>query len=151
MWSVGCIFAELILKTPLFMGSNELDQLDKIFKVLGNPNDENWPEWKTSRYFQQVQTTLKKKNKQNKLRDKFPIISMSEDDPLFLSDEGLDLLQGLLTYDPNKRMTSKQALNHSWFKEEPFGTEMPFFQALNEISRDELKRNRKRSIDDKQI
>ena len=63
MWSVGCIFAELILKTPLFMGSNELDQLDKIFKVLGNPNDENWPEWKTSRYFQQVQTTLKKKNK----------------------------------------------------------------------------------------
>ena len=76
---------------------------------------------------------------------------MSDDDPLFLSDEGLDLLQGLLTYDPNKRMTAKQALNHSWFKEEPFGTEMPFFQALNEISRDELKRNRKRSIDDKQI
>ena len=151
MWSVGCIFAELILKTPLFMGSNELDQLDKIFKILGNPNDDNWPEWKTSRYFQQVQTTLKKKNKQNKLRDKFPIISMSEDDPLFLSDEGLDLLQGLLTYDPNKRMTAKQALNHSWFKEEPFGAEMPFFQALNEISRDELKRNRKRSIDDKQI
>jgi len=50
MWSVGCIFAELILKTPLFMGTNELDQLDKIFKILGNPNDQNWPGWKTARY-----------------------------------------------------------------------------------------------------
>jgi cell division cycle 2-like protein len=43
MWSVGCIFAELVLREPLFAGKNEMDQLDKIFSVLGNPSTEIWP------------------------------------------------------------------------------------------------------------
>jgi len=43
MWSVGCIFAELVLREPLFAGKNEMDQLDKIFSVLGNPSTEVWP------------------------------------------------------------------------------------------------------------
>ena len=34
MWSVGCIFGELMLLKPLFSGQNELDQLNKIFKVI---------------------------------------------------------------------------------------------------------------------
>lgn len=34
MWSVGCIFGELMLMKPLFNGKNEKDQLDKIFKVF---------------------------------------------------------------------------------------------------------------------
>ena len=33
MWSVGCIFAELVLREPLFAGKNEMDQLDKIFSA----------------------------------------------------------------------------------------------------------------------
>lgn len=37
MWSVGCIFAELITKEPLLPGRSELDQLDKMFKLLGTP------------------------------------------------------------------------------------------------------------------
>lgn len=43
MWSVGCIFAELVLREPLFAGKNEMDQLDKIFSVLGNPSIDVWP------------------------------------------------------------------------------------------------------------
>jgi cell division cycle 2-like protein len=35
MWSVGCIFAEILLKGLLFIGKNELTQLEKIFSVLG--------------------------------------------------------------------------------------------------------------------
>ncbi len=42
MWSVGCIFAELLTKEPLLPGRSELDQLDKIFKLLGTPNDTIW-------------------------------------------------------------------------------------------------------------
>jgi serine/threonine protein kinase len=43
MWSVGCIFAELATKDALFKGQNELNQLNEIFRVLGTPNEENWP------------------------------------------------------------------------------------------------------------
>ncbi|KAM7517976.1 hypothetical protein LguiB_016938 [Lonicera macranthoides] len=51
MWAVGCIFAELLTLKPLFQGQEvkatqhpfQLDQLDKIFKVLGHPTQEKWP------------------------------------------------------------------------------------------------------------
>jgi cell division cycle 2-like protein len=45
MWSVGCILAELILKDPLMMGKGELDQIDKIFRIFGNPTQDSWPGW----------------------------------------------------------------------------------------------------------
>lgn len=43
MWSVGCIFAELLLRKPLFMGEGEVDQISKIFRVLGTPTEQRWP------------------------------------------------------------------------------------------------------------
>jgi cell division cycle 2-like len=43
MWSVGCIFAEMITRKPLFPGQGELDQINLIFKLLGAPNEEKWP------------------------------------------------------------------------------------------------------------
>jgi serine/threonine protein kinase len=44
IWSCGCIFAELFLRKPLFPGQYEMDQLSKIFDIIGTPNDEQWPE-----------------------------------------------------------------------------------------------------------
>ena len=43
MWSVGCIFAEMITGRPLFPGTSEKDQLNKIFEILGTPNIKTWP------------------------------------------------------------------------------------------------------------
>ncbi|KAG8640012.1 hypothetical protein MANES_13G016300v8 [Manihot esculenta] len=42
MWSLGCIMAELLAKEPLFNGKTEFDQLDKIFRILGTPNETIW-------------------------------------------------------------------------------------------------------------
>ena len=47
MWSVGCIFAELFLKKPLFTGDSEVDQLFRIFQVLGTPTDATLPGYKS--------------------------------------------------------------------------------------------------------
>lgn len=44
LWSTGCIFAEMAQKRPLFMGDSEIDQIFKIFKILGTPNENNWPD-----------------------------------------------------------------------------------------------------------
>jgi len=46
VWSVGCIMGELILKETLFPGQSELEMLERIFKFVGNPKEDRWPEWK---------------------------------------------------------------------------------------------------------
>jgi len=43
MWSIGCIFAELVTKQPLFPGDSEIDQLYRIFRVCGTPTEAIWP------------------------------------------------------------------------------------------------------------
>merc|ERR1739848_406214 len=54
IWSLGCIFYEMLTNNPLFPGDSEIDQLFKIFHILGTPNTHNWPgveelpDWNTS-------------------------------------------------------------------------------------------------------
>ena len=50
IWSLGCIFAELVNKKPLFMGKQEAEQIDLIFKTFGTPSDESWPGWRNQKY-----------------------------------------------------------------------------------------------------
>jgi serine/threonine protein kinase len=56
MWSIGCIFAEMISGKPLFTGTSEADQLKKIFKIRGTPKEKDnpefmkYPEWNSENY-----------------------------------------------------------------------------------------------------
>lgn len=43
MWAMGCIFAELMLRTPYMAGETDLDQLKTIFRALGTPTEQDWP------------------------------------------------------------------------------------------------------------
>ena len=43
MWSVGCIMGELILNAPLLQGKSDIEQIHKIFSLVGSPTEENWP------------------------------------------------------------------------------------------------------------
>jgi serine/threonine protein kinase len=43
VWSVGCIFAELMLRTPYLPGESDMDQLKITFRALGTPTEEEWP------------------------------------------------------------------------------------------------------------
>jgi cell division cycle 2-like protein len=45
VWSLGCIMGELLCKDPLFQGKTEIDQIDRIFRVLGTPNEKIWPDF----------------------------------------------------------------------------------------------------------
>ncbi|XWS63823.1 hypothetical protein CRYUN_Cryun06bG0135100 [Craigia yunnanensis] len=113
MWSLGCIMAELLSKEPLFNGKTEFDQLDKIFRTLGTPNETIWPGFSK---LPGVKVNFVK-HQYNLLRKKFPATSFTGT-PV-LSDAGFDLLNKLLTYDPEKRLTAEAALNHEWFREVP--------------------------------
>ena len=139
VWSVGCIFAELMMmmkenaptfmdRTPLFPGKScfplsppgskkvkvneygfpneKADQLNVIFDVIGSPSEESMgfvTDPNAVLYLKSI--CQKKKNKAN-LKAKFP----------GSSDESLDLLEKMLIFDPNKRITVKECLEHPFFK-----------------------------------
>ncbi|KAG0502278.1 hypothetical protein HPP92_002350 [Vanilla planifolia] len=126
MWSLGCIMAEFLAKEPLFNGKTEFDQLDKIFRTLGTPNEKIWPGFAK---LPGVKVNFVRQP-YNRLREKFPPTSFSGRPTL--SEAGFDLLNKLLTYDPEKRITAEAALNHDWFREVPLPKEkdfMPTFPA----------------------
>lgn len=107
VWSCGCIFAELLAMTALFPGKSEIDQLNRIFKDLGTPNERIWPGY----------TQLPLVNKTTFIDS--PVSLLRKKFSHLTSELGLSLLQGLLTYDPKQRLTAETALKNSYFKELP--------------------------------
>ncbi|ORY70635.1 kinase-like domain-containing protein, partial [Leucosporidium creatinivorum] len=103
-WAAGCIFAELMLRVPYMAGESDFEQLNTIFSALGTPTETEWPGHKDLPEF----VEFEKKPKQD-LRALFSAASA----------EAIDLLQKLLTYDPRKRITAKEALFHPWFSSAP--------------------------------
>ncbi|RLN41178.1 putative cyclin-dependent kinase F-2 [Panicum miliaceum] len=109
IWSLGCVMAELIDGSALFQGIDYEDQLCEIFGVLGVPDDTTWP-WFSATPFAAEMPELEKQRQRCKgsvLRRMFP-------EPK-LSKEGFELLSGLLTCNPDKRLTAAAAINHPWF------------------------------------
>ncbi|XP_066309067.1 putative cyclin-dependent kinase F-2 [Miscanthus floridulus] len=105
-WSLGCVMAELIDGSPLFMASNEADQLDVIFNVLGVPDETTWPWFSSAPFATKLIPKLNMKRR-NLLREEFPKKK--------LSVQGFQVLSGLLTCNSDKRLTAAAALKHPWF------------------------------------
>lgn len=103
LWSVGCIFAELLLKEPLFQAKNELEMISMIFKLLGPPSHNTWPEYSSLPLAKSISLPAPQPHL---FRNKFP----------HLSTNGLDLMMSLLTYDPEMRISAAEALDHPYFK-----------------------------------
>jgi serine/threonine protein kinase len=103
MWSVGCIFAEMLNHKPLFPGDSEIDELFHIFRALGTPNEETWPGVTRFPNYQDTFPNWRPKPIQNLLP--------GHNDP-----QALDLLRQMLAYEPTQRISSKAALNHPYFR-----------------------------------
>lgn len=132
VWSCGCIMAELLAKSPLFQGKNELGQLDLIFKNLGFPSKESWPGVDELPNYKKFKF---KASGNGLLRSKFPPPGPVFDGRPTISATGFDLLTGLLDLCPEKRLTAAQALDHPWFREHPLPKDpsmMPTFPGTNE-------------------
>lgn len=112
--SIGCIFGELITKEAMIQGQGELDQTDKIFRLVGAPTEENWPG------FSKLPNTSifrwKKGKEKPLLPLKYPVNSPSGGQS-FLDNNGFDLLSKLLTLDPERRISAEEALRHAYFHE----------------------------------
>ncbi|TPX30352.1 hypothetical protein SmJEL517_g06068 [Synchytrium microbalum] len=113
MWSLGCILAELYTGYPLFPGENEQEQLACIMEVRGVP-DWSFVERGTRRklFFDsngQPRLIPNSKGKKRRPSSK-PITSvLRAADPAFVQ-----FVERCLVWDPEKRMTPTEALNHEW-------------------------------------
>ncbi|KAL3690605.1 hypothetical protein R1sor_016914 [Riccia sorocarpa] len=104
IWSIGCIFAEVLTGRPLFPGKNVVHQLDLMTDMLGSPSAEavqRVRNEKAKRYL----TSMKKKQP-TPFSQKFP-----NADPL-----AIRLLEKMLAFDPRDRPTAEQALADPYFK-----------------------------------
>uniref|UniRef100_A0A1L8DX04 cyclin-dependent kinase n=2 Tax=Nyssomyia neivai TaxID=330878 RepID=A0A1L8DX04_9DIPT len=115
VWSVGCIFAEFLAMSALFPGKSEIDQLNRIFKDLGTPNEKIWPGYGELPAVQKMTFT------------EYPVSQLRKKFAHHTSELGLSLLQGLLTYDPKQRLTAEQALKGHYFKELPLPIDPAMF------------------------
>ncbi|XP_016109227.1 cyclin-dependent kinase 4 isoform X2 [Sinocyclocheilus grahami] len=101
IWSTGCIFAEMFRRKPLFCGDSEVDQLGKIFAVIGLPAEDEWP----------TDVTLSRQNFSPPTPQ--PITDCVPE----ISEKGVELLLKMLTFDPLKRISALNALEHPFFAE----------------------------------
>ncbi|GJN06785.1 hypothetical protein PR202_ga24546 [Eleusine coracana subsp. coracana] len=104
IWSIGCIFAELLTGKPLFPGKNVVHQLDIITDLLGTPSPEaisRIRNEKAKRYLSSM-----RRKKPTPFTQKFP-----NADPL-----GLRLLEKMLAFDPKDRPSAAEALADPYFK-----------------------------------
>ncbi|XP_062028840.1 cyclin-dependent kinase F-3-like [Rosa rugosa] len=104
MWAMGTIIAELFLMWPLFKGDDAPDQLYKICHVIGAPT---WDSW-TEGMFLATFMKMPKLGPENGvgLRALMP----------YASESAIDLIESLCSWDPSKRPSAKEALQHPFFK-----------------------------------
>ena len=103
VWSIGCIYAEMLEGRPLFHGSSEIDQLFQIFRLLGVPSEYTWKEVHTLRNFD---------------ASVFPdwdFVRLQSLVPSGNSDDN-DLILHFLQCDPALRITAQKALSHRMFR-----------------------------------
>lgn len=138
VWSIGCIFGELIKRKPLFKGSSETEVAAVIFQLTGcpdiTPGLSKWtiphvckrcvhPQWRTAG------------------------IGFPPYGSVSLSGKGIDLLSRLLELDPAKRLSLPDALDHHYFEEVPLTAEqMPRFAERNNVAHDRSKRKNRSDI-----
>eukprot|EP01084_Bolivina_argentea_P144242 253139_1 len=102
LWAMGAIMSELYTLRPLFPGQSESDQLYKICSILGPPTIKTW------KYGIKLSQNM---------NFKFPPFAPTNMQTLIpnISKNGIDLLSKLLLYDPYKRPTAIQSVQHLYF------------------------------------
>lgn len=128
IWSLGCIFYEMLTKKVLFSGDSEIGQLFKIFQILGTPTETQWSEICRLPHYKANFPHWPKKD----FKKLLPINS-----------DAADLLSKFIVYDPLKRLSAHDAMKHTFFDDIVKRPSLRNIQesAFNRNERDENKVN----------
>lgn len=123
MWSVGCIFAELLHGKPIFPGKDEPEQLNKIFDICGAPEESNWPGVSKIPWYNNFKPTRQVKRRLREVYKHF-------------DRHALELLDRMLTLDPSQRISAKDALDAEYFWTDPLPCDpksLPKYESSHEF------------------
>jgi CTD kinase subunit alpha len=109
IWSAACVLAEIFTRHAIFPGDgSEIGQLDKIYSVIGTPNKTDWPGLVDMAWFELLRPTFKRPN------------VLAEKYKERITPAAYDLLEAMFQYDPAKRPSAGDILEHPYFTvEEP--------------------------------
>lgn len=116
MWSVGCIFAEMLLRKPLLPGQDSENQLELIVRLLGLPDKKFITHYSGGR----LNEVFKNLPSETKEKGEFSNVFSSIDDK-----NALSLLKKMLRYDPKKRISIERALEHPFLAELHYAPDEP--------------------------
>lgn len=109
MWGVGCIFVEMIQGVAAFPGMKDIqDQLERIFLVLGTPNEDTWPGVHSLPHFKPERFTVYSSKSLRQAWNKLSYVNHAE-----------DLASKLLQCSPKNRLSAQAALSHEYFSDLP--------------------------------
>lgn len=111
VWSIGCIFAELLTREPVFQGKTEVSQLSAIFSLLGAPTRESWPDFRSLPNAKAFDPVLSS--------SAYRMSSLNASKSPYLTKAGLRLLSSMLSLNPEGRPSASQLLQHPYFREDP--------------------------------
>ncbi|KAM3850230.1 dual specificity tyrosine-phosphorylation-regulated kinase 4-like, partial [Diretmus argenteus] len=124
MWSLGCILAELYTGYPLFPGESEVEQIACIMEVLGMPPNDFVQTASRKRLFfdskGNPRNITNSKGKKRRPNSKELSTVLKTNDALFL-----DFIKRCLTWDPTKRLTPDEGIQHEWILEGNFNRVRP--------------------------
>ena len=106
LWAMGCIFAEAATGHPVFAGDSEIDTLFKVFQKLGTPSEDIWPGLGELPCYKPSFPLWPVKGWAN-IRNTWAQVG----------NDGVDLLEKLLVYDPKKRISTRGSLMHVYLQE----------------------------------
>jgi len=137
MWATGCILAELLLRAPFLPGESDLDQLSRIFQMLGTPTEQTWPGLTALPDYIQFK--------------EWPGLPLEQIFTASLEDL-LVLLRRLLALNPSERCNASQALKMNYFSNKPAPTPghlLPKLSKPADVNREaDLKPTLKRKLKD---
>ncbi|OAD56296.1 Cyclin-dependent kinase 20 [Eufriesea mexicana] len=107
MWSIGCIFGELLNKSPLFPGETDIEQLAIVLKYLGSPTSETWPDLSILPDYNKITFPYHKGIVWERI--------IEDTEP-----EAIDLISKILIYNSSKRLSASEALRHVYFHIRPY-------------------------------
>ena len=106
MWGAGCVFGEMFKRKPILQGTSEINQVEKIFDLVGSCNDANMPGWDKLPGCEGIKKwQYRPGNLSQVFREEGPGV--------------ISLLSELLKLDWHKRINAIDAIEHPYFKQEP--------------------------------